>query len=85
MVDLDPLDARDEELLHRLLVAHRAETDSGVARRLLADWPQSRTRFTKVMPRDYKRILAAAVPAPASGRDLDSHDPHTTVKEVSRG
>jgi glutamate synthase domain-containing protein 3 len=30
-----------------------------VAARLLADWAAAQPRFVKVMPRDYKRALAA--------------------------
>jgi glutamate synthase (NADPH/NADH) large chain len=54
MVDLDPLDDGDRETLRQLLLEHAAETGSPVAT-ALAD---QLDRFTKVMPRDYKRVLA---------------------------
>ncbi len=54
MVDLDPLDDGDRETLRQMLAEHVQETGSPVAQALL-DQPE---RFTKVMPRDYKRVLA---------------------------
>jgi len=54
MVDLDPLDDGDKETLRQMLTEHAQETGSPVAERLLGELE----RFTKVMPRDYKRVLA---------------------------
>ena len=54
MVDLDPLDEGDLETLREMLTNHVNETGSPVAAALL-EQPE---RFTKVMPRDYKRVLA---------------------------
>jgi glutamate synthase (NADPH/NADH) large chain len=54
MVDLDPLDEGDRETLRQMLTEHAQETGSPVAERLLGQLH----RFTKVMPRDYKRVLA---------------------------
>ena len=39
--------------------AHYRETDSALAARLLARWDREVWRFVKVMPDDYKRVLAA--------------------------
>ena len=41
-----------------LLRTHEAETGSAVASRLLQGWRTEVRRFKKVMPRDYKRVLA---------------------------
>jgi glutamate synthase (NADPH/NADH) large chain len=71
MVDLDELDADDREDLHELVSRHAAETGSTVAAELLADWPRALVRFTKVMPRDYKRVLEAAKAASDAGKDVD--------------
>jgi glutamate synthase (NADPH) large chain len=71
MVDLEPLDASDAALLRRLAERHMAETGSAVAGRLLADWEQALARFVKVMPKDYKRVLAAASRAELEGRDVN--------------
>ncbi|MCG8914258.1 glutamate synthase large subunit [Actinokineospora sp. PR83] len=80
MVDLDPLDADDHDFLRQTIAKHLAETDSAVARALLADWDDSVTRFTKVMPKDYKRVLAAQAAAVRDGRDIDQ-----AIMEASHG
>ncbi|MBK5308005.1 MAG: glutamate synthase large subunit [Frankiaceae bacterium] len=69
MVDLEALDDGDVETLRRMLAEHAAETASPVAQALLddPDW----TRFTKVMPRDYKKVLLAIEQARADGTDVD--------------
>ncbi len=69
MVDLDPLDQGDIRFLREVAERHHAETGSAVAARLLADWDPG--RFTKVMPKDYKRVLSAASQAEREGRDVD--------------
>ncbi len=48
-------------------VQHRTETASAVAERLLLDWDMAVDRFTKVMPKDYKRVLAARIEAERQG------------------
>ena len=69
MVDLDPLEAADARFLREVVERHHAETGSAVAARLLADWDPG--RFTKVMPKDYKRVLSAASLAQREGRDVN--------------
>jgi glutamate synthase (NADPH) large chain len=70
MVDLEPLDSTgDVTFVRDVVERHLAETGSAVAARLLADWDAS--RFTKVMPKDYKRVLSAASQAQREGRDVD--------------
>src|SRR5271169_1317842 len=70
MVDLDPVDAEDDaKFLREVVERHHAETGSAVAARLLADWDAG--RFTKVMPKDYKRVLSAASQAEREGRDVN--------------
>ena len=69
MVDLDPLDASDIEQVKSLITRHAEETDSAVAAGLLADWQDAVGRFTKVMPRDFKRVLRLREQALARGED----------------
>ena len=69
MVDLDPLDEGDIRFLRDVVERHHAETGSAVAARLVADWDPG--RFTKVMPKDYKRVLSAASQAEREGRDVN--------------
>ena len=71
MVDVDPLDEADVEFLRNVVSRHRDLTGSTVAARLLASWDESVRRFTKVMPKDYKRVLTAASAAEREGRDVN--------------
>jgi glutamate synthase (NADPH/NADH) large chain len=80
MVDLEAPADDDLEWLHSFLVAHHDATDSAVAQRILADWPQQAGDFVKVMPRDYKRVLAAIAEAERAGEDVD-----TAIMAASRG
>jgi glutamate synthase (NADPH/NADH) large chain len=70
MVDLDPLDEDDRRTLRRAVGHHLEETGSTVAEDLLADWDTALPRFTKVMPKDFKRVLAASATAEREGRDV---------------
>jgi len=47
----------DEELLKRLLQDHHRWTGSKRARELLDSWSESRLKFVKVFPNEYKRAL----------------------------
>ena len=69
MVDLDPLEDTDARFLREVVERHYAETGSAVAAKLLANWDP--TRFTKIMPKDYKRVLSAASQAEREGRDVN--------------
>lgn len=53
----DVEDPDDVAELRRLIENHQRYTDSTVAAGILDDWENQRTRFTKVMPTDYKRAL----------------------------
>ncbi len=85
MVDLLPLDEHDRQLLHRLVTRHREETESAVAWRLLQDWDAAVARFTKVMPRDYARVVAVRRQAEAEGLDLDGDEVWTRIMEAAHG
>ncbi len=70
MVDLEPLDqAEDINLVRDLIERHVALTGSTYAASILAAWIDMQPRFVKVMPRDYKRVLAAEARARAEGRE----------------
>ncbi|CAN5576899.1 glutamate synthase large subunit [soil metagenome] len=71
MVDLDPLDDLDTSWLVTAIFRHQNETGSEVASRILSDWQYSVRQFTKVMPRDYKRVLGAISDAEEAGVDID--------------
>ncbi|MCB9082642.1 MAG: glutamate synthase large subunit [Lewinellaceae bacterium] len=57
MVDLDPLEEADREILQRLVRNHFGYTGSNQALALLEDWEQASLNFLKVMPRDFKAVL----------------------------
>ena len=59
LVDLEPLTATaDIDEARALIEKHLRYTGSAVAERVLAHWDEARDVFVKVMPRDYKRVLA---------------------------
>ncbi len=65
-VSLEPLEpADDRALVEGLLREHAARTGSPIAEELLTAWPQSASRFLKVMPDDYARVLAERAQADA--------------------
>ncbi|MDR1534070.1 MAG: glutamate synthase large subunit [Planctomycetota bacterium] len=57
MVDLDIMDDGDERDLQRLLQRHYLFTGSTAARRILDNWEREKTRFVKVFPMEYRRVL----------------------------
>ena len=68
MVDLESVsDDEDKLTLRRLLEAHYNYTGSANAERVLSSWEEILQRFTKVMPRDLKRVMAEQ----ASSQDLE--------------
>jgi glutamate synthase (ferredoxin) len=68
MVDLEAVvDTADAEMVKDLLSRHIRYTHSPVAARLLVDWARSREKFVKVIPKDYKRVLAVIKKARETG------------------
>ena len=57
MVELEPLNDRDDELLRGLIRRHAQYTGSTVATGLLAEWATARAQFKKVMPTEYRKIV----------------------------
>ena len=72
MVDLDDLDDADREFLRATVARHGEETGSAVADKLLGEWDSAVERFAKVMPKDYKRVLAAKAAAEREGLTGDA-------------
>jgi glutamate synthase domain-containing protein 3 len=68
MVVLEPLVELEEvNTVKEMLSRHVRYTQSTVAQRILANWKTLQARFVKVMPKDYKRVLAAIIKAQAIG------------------
>jgi len=80
MVDLEAMDKEDVETIKGLLVRHNQFTQSAVAKRILDNWQLYQPKFVKVMPKDYKRVLAAIQKAREAGTSEDE-----AVMEAAHG
>jgi glutamate synthase (ferredoxin) len=80
MVDLDPMEKEDIETVKLLLTKHLHYTQSSVAKRILDSWMDYQDMFVKVMPKDYKRVLAAIKMARETGIPEDQ-----AVMEAAHG
>src|SRR5436853_347394 len=58
IVDLESPSADDFEEIHALVKEHYERTESTVAKDVLDTWKLLERAWVKVMPRDYKRVLA---------------------------
>ncbi|MBI4693582.1 MAG: glutamate synthase large subunit [Gammaproteobacteria bacterium] len=68
MVDLEKIDSEAEEkTVVEMLTKHRDYTGSTVAARILETWSQCKAQFVKVMPRDFKAVVAVIEKARQAG------------------
>ncbi len=81
MVGLEALDATDSSALRGLIARHAELTGSHKASRVLADWDAMQSRFVKVMPKDYKRVLQAI--ETAKGKGLSGDDALNEAFEIN--
>ena len=58
LVDIDPMEDQDLDTLQTYLKRHLALTSSSLAQQFLESWEVTKTKFIKVIPRDYKAVLA---------------------------
>jgi glutamate synthase domain-containing protein 3 len=58
IVDLETPSADDFEEIHALVEEHYERTDSPVAKDVLDNWVLYKSAWVKVMPQDFKRVLA---------------------------
>jgi glutamate synthase (NADPH/NADH) large chain len=82
MVTLDELGEADLAFLRTTIERHRELTGSAVADRVIGDWDTEITRFRKVMPIDYKRVLNVIEVAEADG--LDEEQTVERIMEAAR-
>ena len=81
MVYLEALeDDEDIQAVQTMLRKHVLYTESTVAENILNDWNSYQTKFIKVMPKDYKRVLEAMKRAQANGTSVDE-----AVMEAAHG
>ncbi|HKQ30013.1 MAG TPA: glutamate synthase large subunit, partial [Burkholderiales bacterium] len=67
MIELEVLVGEDADEVREMLKRHVRYTNSAVAQKLLDNWKTASTKFVKVIPKDYKRVLAAIVKARQAG------------------
>ncbi len=81
MVDLDELiDDEDCQTVKTLLTKHTNFTKSTVAKNILNNWDHYQSKFIKIMPKDYKRVLNAIRKARETGASEDE-----AVMEAAHG
>jgi glutamate synthase (NADPH/NADH) large chain len=73
----------DDAWLKETIRRHGELTGSAVAEQLLAAWTVEVSKFRKVMPRDYKLVLAVLAAAKAEG--LSEEETSDRVMEAARG
>ena len=74
MVDLEKVvDPQDQHTLRTMIESHFRHTGSRKAKQVLESWPAVLSKFVKVMPMDYKRVLAErkAAAAKKAGREKE--------------
>ncbi len=81
MVELRPVEGEVADMLRSMVQKHFEETGSAVAEQLLGAWEQSVTRFTEIMPTNYRLILEAQQQAAAEG--LSEEETTARMMEVA--
>ena len=83
MVEIEQLGDADREFLRSTLERHLEFTGSAVAERMLTSWAVEVSKFRKVMPTDYRRVLQ--VMADAEEQGLSEEETVERVMESARG
>ena len=83
MVSISGPDDSDTSYLRSVLAEYVAHTGSPLARSLLGDWPTAAGRFTKVLPKDYARVLEVRRQARSEG--LTEDQTNARIMEASHG
>ncbi|MBT1176425.1 glutamate synthase large subunit [Bifidobacterium callimiconis] len=67
-----PLEGDDEKLVHELIKRHAEETDSTIAKELLANWPAAVERITHIVPTQFVAMTAAMKKAEEDNVDFNA-------------
>jgi glutamate synthase (NADPH) large chain len=81
MVDLESLNEDDVLLVQRLIKKHVDYTGSRRGQLILSSWPSFRSKFVKIFPHDYKRVLTTILEKESN----EISPPVNGVKEVVHG
>ena len=83
MIDLEALtEADDVDFVQVALMKHVTITGSRYGARLLDEWPSLQRRVVKVMPRDFKKALAAEAKRQAAARSAPARTGMSSLVEV---
>jgi glutamate synthase (NADPH/NADH) large chain len=74
LVELEPLADTDRDWLRATVGRHQEATGSSVAERLLDQWESEVEAFRKVMPKDYRRVLAVLAESEQLGLSPEETD-----------
>jgi glutamate synthase (NADPH/NADH) large chain len=83
LVEIEPLDETDLDWLKSTVEKHVEYTGSEVGQRLLNSWNVETSKIRKVMPRDYRNVLAAIAQAKSEG--LNEEETNVRIMEVAHG
>jgi glutamate synthase (NADPH/NADH) large chain len=64
MVELETVDGEDAQTLRALVEEHARRTGSKKAAMLLADWDTALRKMVKVLPSEYRRVIAEQAKMP---------------------
>jgi glutamate synthase (NADPH/NADH) large chain len=71
LVDVEDITGELENVLREIVHEHASRTGSPVAEALLNSWSGAPSRFSAIVPRDYRRVLDATRRARDAGEDVD--------------
>ena len=84
-VSLTSLTNEDQIELRGLIQKHLEETHSAVASSILSNFPSEVSNFTKILPRDYARVMEIQANAAELGHEPDGQEVWTKILEVING
>jgi glutamate synthase (NADPH/NADH) large chain len=84
-ISLSALSESDKLELKSLIQRHLEETQSAVAHAILANFADEVRNFTKILPRDYARVLEIQSKAIELGHEPDGQEVWTQILEVING
>jgi glutamate synthase (NADPH) large chain len=82
---LEKIRLEESSELRNLLLKHAEETGSQVAKYVLENFESELENFTRILPRDYARVLDIQSKAAELGHELDGEEVWTQILEVING